>query len=211
MQLINDMSETDKIEHYVMGLQPAIANQVELKDPRSLQEAMTWAQRTELLLRNHRHTSGSNYNNYSGFNRFPSANRAAFGGGTTTSAAASSSASAPMELGNISTAEVNEDQYDEEYEKYLQEGDEYESNEYLAAVNEVNAAVNESGEEETEEQLQAMQSNGRPFNRQPSNRVPNLNREEFKRLMKEGKCLRCKKPGHIARNCPQQPKPRRNF
>jgi hypothetical protein len=33
-------------------------------------------------------------------------------------------------------------------------------------------------------------------------RVPGLTRDEFTRLRGEGKCFRCKKPGHLARECP---------
>jgi hypothetical protein len=32
-------------------------------------------------------------------------------------------------------------------------------------------------------------------------RTPGLSREEFDRLTKEGKCFRCKQPGHLARDC----------
>ncbi len=32
--------------------------------------------------------------------------------------------------------------------------------------------------------------------------APSMSREEYDRLMKEDKCFKCKKPGHIARHCP---------
>jgi hypothetical protein len=207
IQMINDMSEADQIEHFMVGLQSAIHNEVDMKDPKSLQEAMTYAQRTELRQRTNRQT----HNNYSNPNyRYrPPIQRTTYENKTTSS---SSSASAPMELGNISTGTPKEDdQYNEEYEKYLEEGDEYE-------IEETVDTAEESGEQEddtAEEQLQAMYSSNRLSN--PSNqrrptpsRVANLSREEFIRLMKERKCLRCKKPGHFARNCTQPPSQFRN-
>ena len=188
MQLINDMSEVDKIEHFVMGLQSAVANQVELKDPQTLTDAMNWAQRTELLLRNQRHSS-AHYSNYSNSNRYNAPTGSTYESKTTTTRATAAAPSAPMELGNISASSSNED----EYEKYLEQGDEYEP---AVEVEEEGDAI----ESESEEQLHALHAS--TPNR---TRVPNISREEFYRLMRERKCLRCKKPGHIARNCPQLP------
>jgi len=33
--------------------------------------------------------------------------------------------------------------------------------------------------------------------------VPGMSKEEFDKLMKEGKCFKCKETGHLARNCPK--------
>ena len=38
-----------------------------------------------------------------------------------------------------------------------------------------------------------------------TNTHPPLNDEERERLQKEGRCFRCKKQGHLSRNCPNKP------
>ena len=206
IQLISDMSEADKIDNFMNGLVPSIANEVDRRDPKSLQEAMTFAQGVELRLRNYRQSNYHNNYHHSNYNRYTPINRAAYESKTTTS---STSASTPMELSNITTSNKDETNYEEEYEKYLEENDAYEMN----STNE-EAVESEDGtqDEETEEQLQGMYNHNNSNQRfgKPRGRinVPNLRFEEFTRLMKEGKCLRCKKPGHIARNCtlPQRSK-----
>jgi hypothetical protein len=55
----------------------------------------------------------------------------------------------------------------------------------------VDEASNDSGD-----QLNAVSSG-----RKPISRAQQLSREEFARCMKNKLCLRCKKPGHISRNC----------
>jgi hypothetical protein len=123
-----------------------------------------------------------------------------------------------MELGNIYTeienieqAEQQESiqQQENEYERYLEEGDDYEPSSELWSNGEQGEVEEQKGE-----QLQAMKQ------RENSSRAPFLSREEFTRCMKEKLCLRCKKPGHIARNCSLPPRnrqhvhssyPKRNF
>ncbi len=64
--------------------------------------------------------------------------------------------------------------------------------------------ASESGEDE--ESIRAMMQEQRRFStRRPfaGARVPNLSREEFDRLSREGKCFHCRQPGHLARNCPK--------
>ena len=41
----------------------------------------------------------------------------------------------------------------------------------------------------------------------PVSRAQRASREEFARCMKNKLCLRCKKPGHFARNCGKQQQP----
>jgi hypothetical protein len=55
-------------------------------------------------------------------------------------------------------------------------------------------------------QLQDTQSEDQEdlnFHAAAINRVPNLSRAEYDQLVREGKCLRCRQPGHLARNCPR--------
>ena len=150
IQLISDMSEADKIDNFMNGLVPSIANEVDRRDPKSLQEAMTFAQGVELQLRNYRQSNYHNNHHHSNYNRYTPINRAAYESKTTTS---TTSASTSMELSNITTSNKDETNYEEEYEKYLEENDAYEMN----STNE-EAVESEDGtqDEETEEQLQGM-------------------------------------------------------
>jgi hypothetical protein len=195
------MSEADKVDNFMNGLNPSIANEVDKRDPKSLQEAMTFAQGVELRLRNYRQPNYHNSYHHSSNNRYIPINRTAYESKTTTS---TTSAATPMELSNITAGNKDETNYEEEYEKYLEAGDAYE----MSSTNEEVVEEPEDGNqgEETEEQLQAMYNHNSSNQRfgKPRGRinVPNLRIDEFTRLMKEGKCLRCKRPGHIARNCP---------
>jgi hypothetical protein len=114
-----------------------------------------------------------------------------------------------MELGNLNTGSLStstDNQYDDcavteeqedEYQRYLDEGENFEPNFNMWD------AIEE--EEDKAEQLQAVQHR----TRNATGRAPFLPRDEFTRCMKERLCLRCKKPGHIARNCPLLPPPHR--
>ena len=189
LSLITDMSEADQIEYFVSGLRPSIQRDVVIQDPRTLQDAMIKAQKIESLNQLQSRRSAHATSPSSNFSPFYSA----------PSSSAPSASIDPMELGNVNViAETDEkepedlDEMDAEYERYLQVGDEYERIE------------NDHGEDENPTmQLQAIQ----PRASNPS-RAPFLSREEFTRCMNEGLCLRCKKPGHVARNCslpPRQP------
>lgn len=118
-----------------------------------------------------------------------------------------------MELGNLN-AEMgaanelteNADDYAlQEYQRYLEEGDEYEPD--VEQWQQQEQMEPEAGAGEAE-QLQVMQQQqrrpafNRPFQPQRQQR-PYLPPEEFTRCMREGLCLRCKQTGHVARNCPQ--------
>ena len=206
IQLISDMGEADKIDNFMNGLNANIANEVDRREPKSLQEAMTYAQATELRNRNIRHSSQYNYQNYNRDRNFPP--QRAYESKTTTTA---TSASTPMELSNIDSNTSNQDEaiLEQEYERYLDEGDMYESSELFEQGNELVDNNNNNNinlkSEVVEEQLQAAfahRNRSKPFNQRDRTYVPNISYDEFIRLRREGKCLRCKKPGHIARNCP---------
>ena len=102
-----------------------------------------------------------------------------------------------------STPEVNdkdeEDLYETEYQRYLEDGDEYEPIVDDPTLEDDRNDADENGQE----QVHAIRSSNRPNNTRRGPRVPGLSREEFFRLRKEGKCLRCKQKGHFARDCPQ--------
>lgn len=210
IQLIDDMSEADKREQYMNGLQPSIYNEVDIRDPQTLLAAQTLAQNAEIRHRNVRQniSQTTNYNNrpshnYSTYHRknYPSSSRSSYDGENKTVVTTSSSTtSTPMELSALSTSDqyTDEREYNDEYEQYLQYGDEF----HTSNSSEEEQVVEDDQRliEDVEEQLHAI---GVPSRQASGGRVAiaRLNREEFGRLMREGKCLRCKKSGHIARNC----------
>lgn len=203
IQLITDMGEADQVERFIYGLRHAISKEVDMREPKTLQDAMSAAQKIELLLDNRRHYLNRPYptSNYSSSYR-PSPQYTTSSSTPSTSATASS---APMELGNLNApvddgtngqepSEHEEETADleAEYQRYLEEG----VDNYEPAFESENVDGGDGGAES--EMLQAMQQRG--------GRAPFLSREEFSRCMKERLCLRCKKPGHVARFCPLRPR-----
>jgi hypothetical protein len=206
LNLVPDMAEADQIVFFTNGLNPSIRRDVGIQDPTTLNEAMIKAQKMESLAHlhsdNRRHYSSSSSSSFSS----PVSNAYSHG---PSSAAAFNSSSAPsaipaaMELGNLNVeAEATEQKEREqeaasEYERYLEEGDEYDQ------PQDMGYEVEQYGKDDDEhiQHLQAMQfrpgAGGRNF-------TP-LTEAEFTRRRKDGLCLRCAKPGHIARNCPAPP------
>ena len=208
VQQITDMSESDQVENYIHGLRNAVADRVEAKEPRTLQEAMLYAVRAEILLQNRQcrsnYSSSSSYrsNYYNSSDRSSAPHTATIQTSTTTTT--------PMELGNASLAAADAEAADDyesaeedgidwssEYDRYCEEGDDYEPS------SEVFSMMNEKSEAENQEQLQAMQQHRNNYSNR--GRAPFMSREEFTRCMRLRLCLRCKKPGHVARLCPQRP------
>jgi hypothetical protein len=204
IQLINDMNEADQIEHFLLGLRSSIAAEVDRCNPQTLQQAMIEAQKTETRFKNFKqlsssrsYSSGSSYYGRGSYADTPSITTS-----TTTTA------NAPMELGNLNThnnidAEAQQDELiEEEYQRFNELGDEYEPSEQWVA--EVESHRTEEVSSSSDTQLHAIQHRGQ--RRPTQHHAPTMTKEEFARLMKAGLCLRCKKPGHIARNCPLPPR-----
>lgn len=206
VQLISDMSDADQVELFVYSLRSTISREVDMREPKTLHEAMTIAQKVETLLDTRR-----TYTNPIHEPRTSSTSTTYTSNPTSSTSSAAPSA---MELGNLNIEHTNYEQntnqdltveQDCEYQRYLEDGENYAPN--FDIWNEIEQ---ENTHEEKSEQLQAMQ--------QRNGRAPFLPQEEFTRCMKEKLCLRCKKPGHFARQCPlrrhqsqSQPQPKRNF
>jgi len=183
VNLITDMGEADQIETFISGLRHDLAREVDLREPRTLQSAMTSAQKVELLLDNRNSYASSSTSGAGTSNYIPALT------------SSTSSLSAPMELGNMNVENGN-DEVDQEYQLYLAQGDEYESN--YGTWDDEEKGDQGSDEKEEAEQLNAMQSSNLTGKRHAA---PFLSKEEFTRCMKNGLCLRCKQPGHVARYC----------
>jgi hypothetical protein len=207
------MSDADQVEVFVHGLRRNLAREVDLREPKVLHEAMTMAQKVETLLDNHRHYWRSPYTSSattttSTYTSIPS---------SSSSSSHPSASSIAMELGNLNLNEASTSSHEstvepewtvaqeDEYNRYINEGDNYEPR-----FDVWDAACESESIEEEKEQLQAIQHRTKSYS------APYMPREELDRCMKERLCLRCKKPGHIARFCtlPRNPPashPKRNF
>jgi hypothetical protein len=171
MALINDMATADQIEYFTRGLQPAVQKEVVLKAPATLDDAMHLAARYDLLLASRVFRPA--HPGYRSYN-YQMPYQATNHRGTSSYVSGVSSGSAPMELGKM-------------------EGDDFEQ------PNSDDTSPSDGQVDTGAELFNVMQSNfGRPPNH---NRVPNISKEEFTRCRRLGLCLRCKQPGHVARNC----------
>jgi hypothetical protein len=201
LQSIHDMSEADKVENFMMGLNSSIYAEVDRRDPLNLQDAMMYAQRTEIRSRVRAVQRGNNYEAYK-TNRFYNRYRSSGQEKSVSNNESSSTTSgpAPMELGKLGMNEEEEDQeaLELEWKEYLNEFEAEEHQEVSDGDEEESKVRKEEQEEDS--QLHAININRRQ-----------LPKEEFIRLRKEGKCFHCKQSGHWSRECPNISRPpRRN-
>lgn len=206
LQLIHDMSEADKIENFLFGLNAEIFDEVDKRDPASLQEAMMYAQRMEIRgkVRATKRAGmyGSSYRQRSRFYNYQprlyTHERSTSGSHDHST---SSTSTTPMELGNLRFEEegVEDEVLEQEWNEYLNVCEE-EEEELKDGGDEEEDLIEEK--EEEEQQLNAMSNKFRG---------PKLQKEEFIRLRKEGRCFRCKQTGHWGRECPNASRGRGSF
>lgn len=188
MTPIKDMGEADKIFFFRHGLRPDIAREV--KKPKSLSDAMDQAVRAEggiVLDRSHSNAS-SFFAQRQGANSLSNSSR--------------NYGAAPMDINNI---EYEGEEVQSIDTQASSEPEESSSNplpskgadpQMLALMQEMRSQ---------NQQLFAMfQSRVRPRQREVSSsasRVPDVTADEVRRCREKGLCIKCKKPGHIARDC----------
>jgi hypothetical protein len=194
MNLIPDMAEADQIEAFTLGLRYSLQRDLAILDPTTLNDAMIKAQKMESI-------TSINAESRRYYTPSPSSSSADYYFHPPTSSASSSPSSTtptsqtPMELGNVTVdseepiGEIEEALVSNEYDRYLEQGDEYDQE-----------GLGENEEEEPHHLLQAIQR--RPNPNSNRNTAPFLSQEEFTRRMNQGLCLRCARPGHVSRNCP---------
>jgi hypothetical protein len=221
VQLIPDMNQADQVQNYVDGLRRAISFEVDKMDPTQLYQAQTLAQKAETRNAAHRLRYDQGRAPYTPSASTPTSSYTSIPSSTASTRSGSSYNSSPvaMELGNLNLHDRSTHRYsptqengqaaattypvtaendwteeqEQEYHRYLAEGDEYEPQMH---VWENDDYPSEHTDEEQREHLQAMQQR-----RNKTYSAPFMPREELQRCRREGLCLRCKKPGHIARQC----------
>lgn len=190
MNKIADMSVADQLHNFKKGLQPDIARELAMQRPDTLDKAMQIAQRVDLEYqhanRNYNRSFNNNHNNNNNsFHRNNTANgfrnKKTFygnnhaGGGNT---------SAPMELGNTKAKHIYTDQEDNE-EHYEQQVNNY----------------YDEDQNDHDNNIQELHFTNNNYKRTDSF-VSNISKEEIRRRIAAGLCIRCKQKGHFANQCP---------
>lgn len=195
---IHDMSVTDQIFHFRRGLRADLEKEVLKKGPQSLEEAMEYAVVMDAV---GRHVTQSLYHHQ----------RSSLSSSGAAAAAAANYGAAPMDLNNIEQESQGEEaDADHEYDASSSR-----------PVGGAGAAANPMSQ--VMQQMQQMQKmflaampqrgggpgasrEDRPP-RLPRQSVPGLTREDVERLMKEGRCFRCKEKGHYKSECTRPVRP----
>ncbi len=182
---ITDMSAADKIFFFRQGLKPALAQKVLEKNPSSLHQAMDIAITADANFRGAAMLSGA---------------RSYHGRGAPSGEAA-------MDLSNVSI-ENNEEEFTMPTFHYDDESESASSLQasFMREYQEMKAAIQKlTVQQRVQQSISAVVGHhaktGKKGGKKGS-RVPNVSPEEFKHCWDNHLCLLCKKPNHIATNCP---------
>ena len=183
MQLITDMSVPDQLHAFTRGLQPAIRAEVLKSRPTTVSGAINTAFLAESLVRGGHH--GHAY---------------ARGYGTRTSGA--SSGAAPMEVSNLNGQAEEWDGHgagiDPAHSALIarlaeMERSQQQQQQFIAALFQKSGGSGHGSG-----------SGGSSGNRSSgggTKKVPGISHADYERCRREGRCIKCKKPDHVARDC----------
>ena len=182
VQLIPDMNLPDQLESYMVGLHQDLAIEVEKKDPKSLLEAMEFAQRIELMTSGRRQA----YGRLQGMHHF---------------SRSSTSHNDPMEISAIHQVDDAQDFF---YgTEHLPPPADTSIADTVEQVLKLNGMFQRGGGGGGFKRGGMRGNNGpRRGGSNPSTQyIDGLGKEEYDKLSREGKCFKCKNAGHLARNC----------
>lgn len=180
MNKISDMAVADQLYNFKKGLQPDVAREVAMQRPEDLDKAMHIAQLVDIEIRQAQRNysrfhgqAGSAPRNYTGVLGNRRGFHSAAGGREQFR-----SAPVPMELGNTRIhSTYGRTNVSEGYDEESDSQDAY------------------AAEPHSEDLLYTS-------SKRQAHYVENITKEEAQRRISAGLCIRCKKPGHFARECP---------
>ena len=179
---ITDMSEKDKLFSFVRGLRPEIKMRMWDKEITTLAEAINCAVSVEAMMAFGR--TGTMPHGFGGGRGHMHGHGSA---GANNAASSSSSSGVHMDLSNMSLGDEHASEMDAFAQYSLGERAESSASDHAAAAS---AMVALNGKiQALEHRLQNLTFTPGPR----SDRVPGLKAEDVKKLMKEGRCFRCKK------------------
>ena len=189
---ITDMSPADKIFFFRQGLKPALAQKVLEKNPKTLHEAMDIAITADANFRGSVTLSGARSYTGNSSHRGTSSNETA------------------MDLSNLASGEAEEDDI---ATLTFHEGESESAASmpaaFLREYQEMKAAIQRlTAQQRVQQSLSAVVGHHSKGGKKSSSssskgaRIPGISTDEFRRCWDNRLCLLCKKPDHIAANCP---------
>jgi hypothetical protein len=207
---IEDMTPSDQLFLFKQGLQTHIAKEVNTQHPKTLSEAMSYAQRADIENRTYRNNDqrnrnyqNNNHNNYRAMNRFTSPNQYNKyqsynnnGSNNSINNTNSNTSTVPMELSNINyhSNNLNDNSYIESFDPTNNN-----MNNYWIPMEQSEQIPNEQIQNVNAIQMNRFQS------RYQNNNLPriNLTREQFDNYKRTGSCFYCGERGHMKPQCPK--------
>jgi hypothetical protein len=186
---ITDMSPADKIFFFRQGLKPALAQRVLEKNPKTLHEAMDIAITADANFRGSVMLSGARSYAGNSSHRGPSSNETA------------------MDLSNLASGEAEDDIAMPTFHEDESESASSMPASFLREYQEMKAAIQRlTAQQRVQQSLSAVvghhSKGGKKSSSSKGARVPGISNDEFRRCWDNRLCLLCKKPDHIAANCP---------
>ena len=184
---IKDMSTSDQIFNFVMGLaSAAVANKVREREPKSLHEAMDVAVRAEVFL-----AAGKfgHHGQYGGRSAAASSHVPMM---------AAAAGNVPMDINALAELSQDESSFDGH--------DSADGGASACADSDLSPALLAKMEAMVQHRvaalLQSKENPARGFGG-GGDRVPGLKASDIEKLRAEGRCFRCKQKGHSKRDCPK--------
>lgn len=195
MAQIVEMSVTDQVFHFVAGLLPSLRVRVWEKLPQTLAEAIGYAASYEATI--------GFAGRAGGFGASPSTGGNS-GFGPSSSTSASSSGSVPMDINHVKLDADGEAGEDVDLLRS------HEPQETPGPARPSSEAALLAKLEAMEHRIAALMGSGSgskpPSQKNGRDRVPGLQANDIGRLLREGRCFRCKMTGHMKSECPNKPR-----